>query len=70
MAPDDMRGRILDNVPSAPDKDIEDAASDLAESALDTARETLADPAKDAVGTVANGTINNFNLLEDEANSQ
>jgi membrane protein required for colicin V production len=70
MAPDDMRSRILDNVPSAPDVDIEDAASDLAEFARDTARETVADPAKDAAGAVANETTTNFNLLEDEAKSQ
>ena len=70
MAPDDMRSRILDNVPSAPDMDIEDAASDLAEFARDTARETVADPAKDAAGAVANETTTNFNLLEDEAKSQ
>jgi membrane protein required for colicin V production len=70
MAPDDMRSRILDNVPSAPDMDIGDAASDLAESARDTARETLANPAKDAAGAVANETTTNFNLLEDEAKSQ
>jgi hypothetical protein len=70
MAPDDMRSRILDNVPSAPDMDIEDAASELAESARDTARETVADPAKDAAGAVANETTSNFNLLEDEAKSQ
>ena len=70
MAPDDMRSRILDNVPSAPDMDIEDAASDLAEFARDTARETVADPAKDAAGAVANETTSNLNLLEDEAKSQ
>jgi membrane protein required for colicin V production len=70
MAPDDMRSRILDNVPSAPDMDIEDAASDLAESARDIARETVADPAKDAAGTAADKTTTNFNLLEDEAKSQ
>lgn len=70
MAPDDMRSRILDNVPSAPDMDIEEAASDLAESARDTARETVADPAKDAASAVANQTTTNFNLLEDEAKSQ
>ena len=70
MAPDDMRSRILDNVPSALDMDIGDAASDLAESARDTARETLANPAKDAAGAVANETTTNFNLLEDEAKSQ
>lgn len=70
MAPDDMRSRILDNVPSAPDMDIEEAARDLAESARDTARETVADPAKDAAGAVANETTTNFNLLKDEAKSQ
>ncbi len=70
MAPDDMRNRILDNVPSALDMDIDDAASVLAESARDTASETLADPAKDAAGTVANETTTNFKLLEDEAKSQ
>jgi hypothetical protein len=42
----------------------------LAESARDTARETVADPAKDAAGAVANETTTNFNLLEDEAKSQ
>ena len=70
MAPDDMRSRILDNVPSAPDIDIKEAASDLAESARDIARETVADPAKDAASAVANETTTNFNLLEDEAKSQ
>jgi membrane protein required for colicin V production len=70
MAPDDMRSRILDNVPSAPDMNIEEAASDLAESARDIARETVADPAKDAASAVANETTTNFNLLEDEAKSQ
>ena len=70
MAPDDMRSRILDNVPSAPDMDIEDAASDLAESARDTTRETAADAAKGVAGTVANDTTTNSNLLEDEAKSQ
>ena len=70
MAPDDMRSRILDNVPSAPDMEIDGAASYLAESARDTARETVAGRAKDAVGTVANETTTNFNLLEDEAKSQ
>ena len=70
MAPDDMRSRILDNVPSAPDMDIKEAGSDLAESARDIARETVADPAKDAASAVANETTTNFNLLEDEAKSQ
>ena len=46
IAPDDMRNRILDNVPSTPDLEIKDAASNLAGAASDTARETDADPIK------------------------
>ena len=58
----------MDNVPSHL-IDIKNV-SDLAESARDIARETVADPAKDAASAVANQTTTNFNLLEDEAKSQ
>ena len=70
IAPDDMRSRILDNVPSTPDLEIKDAASNLAGAASDTARETDADPIKSTADRVTDKTTTNFNLLKDEAMSQ
>ena len=70
IAPDDMRSRILDNVPSTTDLIIEDAASNLAGAVSDTVRETDADPMKGTAGRVTDKTTPNFNLLKDEAISQ
>ena len=70
IAPDDMRNRILDNVPSPPDLEIKDATSNLAGAASDTARETDADPIKNTAGRLKDKKTTNFNLLKDEAMSQ
>jgi membrane protein required for colicin V production len=70
MAPDDIRSRILDNVPSAPDLKLDDTAGDMTVSASDGASEPVSDTANDAASTVTDETTTKFNLLEDEAKSQ
>lgn len=74
MAPDDMRSRILDNVPSPPDLELDDKVSDTTEQASgyinDTVNDRGAEMTNGAASPVANETKNNFNLLEDEAKSQ
>ncbi len=74
MAPDDMRSRILDNVPSPNDTELGNKPSSITEQESDYASDRVNDTGGEmingAASNVADETKTNFNLLEDEAKSQ